>query len=121
MASAVRVSDDLVKEAKIYSKIDKRSIAGQRPEPLKRMKRRLGAWLASHARSELRPIVTASGMQGWPAVIQRAAGGSGRGSRFRGSAVRATRPRRCSIAARLLDSRWPAGENRIKNDCGGRW
>ncbi len=29
MATAVRVSDDLVKEAKIYSKIDKRSITGQ--------------------------------------------------------------------------------------------
>lgn len=29
MATAVRVSEDLVKEAKIYSKIDKRSITGQ--------------------------------------------------------------------------------------------
>ncbi len=29
MATAVRVSGDLVKEAKIYSKIDKRSITGQ--------------------------------------------------------------------------------------------
>ena len=29
MTNAVRVSDDLVKEAKIYSKIDKRSITGQ--------------------------------------------------------------------------------------------
>ena len=29
MATAVRVSDDLVREAKIYSKIDKRSLAGQ--------------------------------------------------------------------------------------------
>ena len=29
MATAVRVSEGLVKEAKIYSKIDKRSITGQ--------------------------------------------------------------------------------------------
>ena len=29
MTTAVRVSGDLVKEAKIYSKIDKRSITGQ--------------------------------------------------------------------------------------------
>ena len=29
MATAVRVSGELLKEAKIYSKIDKRSIAGQ--------------------------------------------------------------------------------------------
>lgn len=29
MATAVRVSEDLVKEAKIYSKIEKRSITGQ--------------------------------------------------------------------------------------------
>jgi len=29
MATAVRVSGDLVKEAKIYSKVDKRSITGQ--------------------------------------------------------------------------------------------
>jgi len=29
MATAVRVSENLVKEAKIYSKIDKRSITGQ--------------------------------------------------------------------------------------------
>ncbi len=29
MATAVRVSGELVKEAKIYSKIDKRSITGQ--------------------------------------------------------------------------------------------
>ena len=29
MASAVRVSEDLVKQAKIYSKIDKRSVTGQ--------------------------------------------------------------------------------------------
>ena len=29
MATAVRVSEDLVKEAKIYSKIDKRSVTGQ--------------------------------------------------------------------------------------------
>lgn len=29
MTSAVRVSEDLVKEAKIYSKIDKRSVTGQ--------------------------------------------------------------------------------------------
>jgi hypothetical protein len=29
MTSAVRVSKDLVKEAKIYSKIDKRSVTGQ--------------------------------------------------------------------------------------------
>jgi len=29
MSNAVRVSDDLVKEAKIYGKIDKRSITGQ--------------------------------------------------------------------------------------------
>lgn len=29
MTTAVRVSEDLVKEAKIYSKIDKRSLTGQ--------------------------------------------------------------------------------------------
>jgi len=29
MTTAVRVSDDLVREAKIYSKIDKRSLTGQ--------------------------------------------------------------------------------------------
>ena len=29
MTTAIRVSEDLVKEAKIYSKIDKRSITGQ--------------------------------------------------------------------------------------------
>jgi len=29
MTTAVRVSEDLVKQAKIYSKIDKRSITGQ--------------------------------------------------------------------------------------------
>lgn len=29
MATAVRVSGDLVKEAKIYSKVDKRSVTGQ--------------------------------------------------------------------------------------------
>ena len=29
MATAVRVSNDLVNEAKIYSKVDKRSITGQ--------------------------------------------------------------------------------------------
>ena len=29
MTSAVRVSDNLVKEAKIYSKIDQRSVTGQ--------------------------------------------------------------------------------------------
>jgi hypothetical protein len=29
MTSAVRVSEDLVKEAKIYSKIDQRSVTGQ--------------------------------------------------------------------------------------------
>ncbi len=29
MATAVRVSQELVKEAKIYSKVDKRSITGQ--------------------------------------------------------------------------------------------
>jgi len=29
MASAVRVSEDLVKQAKIHSKIDKRSVTGQ--------------------------------------------------------------------------------------------
>ncbi len=29
MTNAVRVSDDLVKEAKIFSRIDKRSITGQ--------------------------------------------------------------------------------------------
>jgi len=29
MATAVRISGDLVKEAKIYSKVDKRSITGQ--------------------------------------------------------------------------------------------
>ncbi len=29
MATAVRVSEDLVKEAKIYSRIDKRSVTGQ--------------------------------------------------------------------------------------------
>jgi len=29
MATAVRVSEDLVKEARIYSKIDKRSVTGQ--------------------------------------------------------------------------------------------
>ena len=29
MATAVRVSNDLLKEAKVYSKIDKRSITGQ--------------------------------------------------------------------------------------------
>ena len=29
MASAVRITDELVREAKIYSKIDKRSLTGQ--------------------------------------------------------------------------------------------
>jgi Sulfatase len=58
---------DLVNDPK-----ETRSCSRDKPDVLRKMKSRLRAWRSSHARHELRPVITSTGTSKWPDSIRRA-------------------------------------------------